>query len=387
MSFPESGIGASGSDGSRPIRVLYVVPDLRVGGAERHVTTLLPSLDRSRFEASVICLGEEGELFADLGAAGVPARALHRTKRQAAAALRDLVRAMRESRPDIVITRGYNAEALGRLAAWRAGVPHSIVWVHNHGDIEPRGRIRAAVDRVLDRRTTAYFGVAHAQTRYMTDELGYPGSKIRIIHNGVDPSAFDTGEDRAAVADLGLGPEDRIVGLVAALRPEKDHATFLRAARLVADRLPAARFLIVGDGPMRHSIEELAEELGLRDRVVLAGSRPDVAELLRAMDIVVLSSYSIECFPMALLEAMAAARPAVCTAVGGVPEMIADGETGYLVPPRDPEAMAERLIALLADPVARKDMGSAARARVEHLFSLKTSIAAAEKALEEIVTL
>ncbi|WP_330181317.1 glycosyltransferase [Nocardia sp. NBC_01503] len=367
----------------QPIRVLYVVPDLRVGGAERHVTTLLPNLDRTRFEPSVICIGEEGELFAHLTAAGVPARALRRTKRQAGPALRDLVRAMREQRPDVVITRGYNAEALGRIAAWWAGVPNSVVWVHNYGDIEPRGRFRTAVDRILDRRTSAYFGVARAQIRYLADDLGYPESKVKVIYNGVDPSAFEIADDRGAVTELGIGADDLVVGIIAALRPEKDHATFLAAARIVAEKLPAAKFLIVGDGPMRGAIEDRAADLG--GRVVLAGNRPDIATLLRAMDVFVLSSYSVECFPMALLEAMAAARPAVCTAVGGVPEMIADGETGYLVPPRDPEELARRLIEVLSDTPARRRMGLAARDRVEMFFTLKSSIAAAEQALEEVV--
>lgn len=370
---------------TRRLRVLYVVPDLRVGGAERHVTTLLPNLDRTRFESSVICIGEEGALFPDLAAAGVPARALGYRKRQAAPALRELVREMREQRPDVVITRGYNAEALGRIAAWRAGVPNSVVWVHNHGDIEPRGRVRTIVDRILDRRTTAYFGVARAQIRYMADDLGYPESKIKVIYNGVDPAAFATGDDRSAATELGIGPDEPVVGIIAALRPEKDHETFLRAAREVVAEVPTAKFLIVGDGPMRGRIEDLVGELGLTDHVIIAGSRPDIANLLRAMDVVVLSSHSVECFPMALLEAMAAGRPAVCTAVGGVPELVVEGETGYLVPPRDPQRLARRVIEVLSDSEARKRMGSAARDRVHTEFSLKASIAAAERALEEVV--
>ncbi|GAB0104498.1 glycosyltransferase [Nocardia sp. JMUB6875] len=370
--------------GPGPLRVLYLVPDLRVGGAERHVTTLMPHLDRTRFTPSVLCIGEEGALFGDLVTAGVPARALHRTKRQAARALWDIVRHLRRERPDLVITRGYNAEGLGRVAAWLTRVPNSIVWVHNHGDIEPRGRARELADRVLDRCTAAYFGVARAQIDYMTGDLGYARDKIRIVHNGVDPALYETGDDRGAVAALGLGPDDLIVGIVAALRPEKDHETFLRAARRVADAVPRARFLIVGDGPERARIEALTSELGLGDRVVLAGSRPDVPDLLRAMDVVVLSSHSVECFPMALLEAMAAARPAVCTAVGGVPELVDDGVTGCLVPPRDPNALGDKLIAVLSDETRRRGMGAAARVRVETEFSLKTSITAAERAVEEV---
>ncbi|MFH5232748.1 glycosyltransferase [Antrihabitans spumae] len=372
------------SEKVRLLRVLYLVPDLGVGGAERHVTTLMPNLDSARFAPSVICLGEEGALFGDLAAAGVPAIALHRSKRQMLAALADLVREFRRQKPDLLVMRGYNAEMLGRIAARRAGIDKTVVWVHNCGDTEPRGRVRVVADRVLDRFTSAYFGVARAQTSYVVDELGYPADKFRVIYNGVDPSSFDPTDDRRAVADLGIGPTDLVVGILAALRPEKDHANFLRAAALVAQALPDAKFLIVGDGVMRAETTSLAAELGIADRTVFAGSRSDVADLLRAMDVFVLSSYSVECFPMALLEAMSAGRPAVCTAVGGVPEMIADGETGYLVPPRDSAALADRLIDILSDPELRRRMGAAARARVESQFSLQTSVAAAERAFEDV---
>ena len=175
-----------------------VVPDLGVGGAERHVTTLMPALDRRRFEPSVICIGEEGALFADLEAVDVPAKALHRRKRQAIATLWDLVRELRRAAPDVLIMRGYNAEVLGRVAARIARVPRSVVWVHNHGDTEPRGRLRRVVDRVLDRVTDAYFGVAHAQQDYLVSDLGHPAQKITIVHNGVDPAMFDP-TDRPAV--------------------------------------------------------------------------------------------------------------------------------------------------------------------------------------------
>src|SRR4029077_3619182 len=140
---------------------MYVVPDLGVGGAERHVTRLMPNLDRSRFDTAVVCIGVEGNLFGDLAGSSTRAVALHRPRKwQAVSALRDLTREMRSFAPDVVITRGYSAETLGRIAAWLTRVPHSVVWVHNHGDTEPRGAVRRIADRMLDRVTSAYFGVA-----------------------------------------------------------------------------------------------------------------------------------------------------------------------------------------------------------------------------------
>ena len=246
----------------------------------------------------------------------------------------------------------------------------------------PSARI---VDRALIRWTSGYFGVAEAQRQYLVDELGYPDDKIRIIHNGVDPALFDVNTDRGVLAEFGFAEGDPVVGILAALRPEKDHATFLRAARIVIDEMPRARFLVIGDGATRPQLEALCSELRITPNVHFAGARDDVARLLRAIDVFALSSVTVECFPIALLEAMACARPAVCTAVGGIPEMINDGETGYLVPPKDPQQLAARLVSLLSDPQTARRMGRAGRDRVEAEFDLDRSVAAAQRAIEDVV--
>ena len=199
----------------RPIRVLFVVPALPVGGAERHLTTMLPRMDPARFTPSVICIGEEGELFSTLRAAGIEAVALRLHKRQAVRALIELVMMMRRTRPDVVVVQGYNAETLGRIAARIAGVKHTINWVHNIGGVEQRGTVRRTVDRALTRWTSGYFGVAEAQRRYLVDELGYPDDKIRIIHNGVDLAKFRTSTDRGVRAEFGFAEDDPVVGIVA----------------------------------------------------------------------------------------------------------------------------------------------------------------------------
>lgn len=368
----------------RALRVLYVVPDLRVGGAERHASTLVRSLNRRRFSSSVVCIGEEGALFGELERAGVPAHALHRTKRQALFALVDLVREMRNTAPDIVIVRGYSAETLGRIAAVITRVPRVVVWVHNCGDIEPRSMPRRILDRVLAHATTAYFGVAHAQRPYLIDELHCRADKVRIIRNGVSAACRRPDDGESVLADLGIGSGDPVVGILAALRPEKDHPTLLRAMRSVIDVLPETKLLIVGDGEMRGELEALARELSVADNVIFTGTRSDGAELLATMDVFVLSSCSIECFPLALLEAMAAGLPAVCTAVGGVPEMVVPGKTGLLVPPSHPAELAAALVEVLSDRDRAQAMGRAGRARVEADFTLRRAVDEAEEALADI---
>lgn len=368
----------------RPVRVMYVVPDLGTGGAERHVTTLLPRLDPVRFTCSVVCIGAEGTLFRDLVDTGIPAVALRRTKRQALAALADLVREMRRQRPDVVLARGYNAEMLGRIAAIIARVPHRVVWVHSCGDVGRGRRVRRLADRLLDRHTDAYFGVARAQTRYLVEDLGYPAHKIRIIHNGVDPAGYCPADEQRARALLGIGPQRPVVGIVAALRQEKDHVLLLQAARRLVGEFPDLLVLVVGDGPMRGRIEDAVAELGLAGHVLLLGNRSDVPDILPALTVFTLCSYTVECFPMALLEAMASGRPAVCTDVGGIAEMLADGITGYLVPPHDPVALAGRLAELLHDRQLRQRMGEAARARAQREFCMDASVDAAARELTAV---
>jgi glycosyltransferase involved in cell wall biosynthesis len=369
-----------------PLRVFFVIPSLETGGAERHLVTLLPAMDPTRFAPSVICIGRKGELFAELVAADIPARALGRTKREFGRALAQLVGHMRKDRPDVVVVWGYNAQVLGRVAALMCGVPRLVVWLHHSSDITPRGWIQRLTDRLLGSVTSAYYGVAFCQLPYCTEVLGYPPSKVRIIHNGIDPARFRyapvSPRDSKLALSLGLTVEHAVVGIVAVLRPEKDHPTFLRAARLVLDRLPRARFLVVGDGPVRTELTRLVRELGIADSVIFAGSRSDVRDLLSLVDVFALTS-TTECLPMALLEAMAIGRPAVCTAVGGVPEIINEAVTGHMVPPRDPAALAERLIDLLGDPARAREMGRAARARLESEFTLKRSVRNAERTIEE----
>ncbi len=371
---------------TEPFRVMFVVPDLEFGGAERHVATTVPRLDPARFAPSVVCIGAEGALFPALAAAGVPAQALGRTKRQSLLALAELVREMRRTRPDLVVTRGYNAEMLGRIAALLARVPRMAIWLHDCGDVVPRTLTRKIFDRLLDPVTSAYYGVAHGQVAPLATNLGYRPGKIAIARNGIDASsptsAPPAGRDPALARALGIGPDDGIIGVVAVLRPEKDHATLLRAARIVLERLPDTRVLLIGDGPLRAELERLAAELGIAERVVFAGMRSDVPELLGLVDVLVLSSVT-ECLPMALLEGMAAGRPVVATAVGGVPEIVVDGITGYVVPPRDPSAMADRIVALLGDRERARAMGVVGRRRVESEFSLERSVRAAERVMTD----
>jgi glycosyltransferase involved in cell wall biosynthesis len=204
--------------------------------------------------------------------------------------------------------------------------------------------------------------------------LSLPGEKVDIINNGVrtDDSTARLAQSAARLR-LGLPARGTILASVAVLRPEKDHVSLLRALRVVIDAGQNPRLLIVGDGSERENLLRETERLGLGKSVMFLGHRSDVDDLIAASDIVLLSSYAVECFPYALLEAMRGARPVISTAVGGIPEMVEDGLTGYLVPPHAPLAMADRILDLMKHPDLAREMGIAGAKRVGNRFTLERS--------------
>jgi glycosyltransferase involved in cell wall biosynthesis len=196
-----------------------------------------------------------------------------------------------------------------------------------------------------------------------------PAHKLRLLRNGIDVSAFSVGSSKAKTGQ-------RVIH-VARLNIIKDQPTLLRAARLVADALPGFRLDIVGDGPERAALLALRNELQLQEHVAFLGERADVPELLAAADVFVLPSVG-EGLSMTLLEAMASSLPVVCTDVGGNPEVVAAGETGLLVPPQQPAALAAALLALLRDPARARRLGAAGRHRVEVEFDVRRVVASYE---------
>jgi glycosyltransferase involved in cell wall biosynthesis len=211
-------------------------------------------------------------------------------------------------------------------------------------------------------------------------------AKVRVIPNGVDVERFHPRwPDRTLGDRLHLPEGAPVAGIVAALRPEKNHALFLRSAALVRRQLPEARFLIVGDGPERGRLERLCRELAIGDAVHFLGTRTDVAELLSLVDVLMLTSH-MESNPVSILEAMASEKPVVATRVGSVPETVLDGRTGHLVPPGHASRMAARVVELLRNPDRAAQMGRAGREEVIAHWSIERTVRGYEDLLREIYT-
>ena len=370
-----------------PIRVMVVTSALWPGGAERHLATVLPALDPRRVEAAVCCVQQEGDYFTALQAAGIRCVAIRcPLRRQAPVALSRVAREVGRFRPDVVLTFPVNADLIGRLAGTLRRVPVVAGWKHSCGHTRAHALDRLA-ERLLAPLTDYCVGVSPAQTRFLVAELGVAPRKLLFAPNGIDLSRFpgrdEAVRDDALARSLGLPPGLPVIGVLARFRPEKDHRTFLRAARLVADRRPDARFLLVGDGPLQDELRALARALGLDGRVVFAGKRDDVMPLLTLLDLSVLPSAN-DCFPYAVLESMAMGLPVVATSVGALPDIVEEGVTGHLVPPRDPERLAERMLELLDGPERARALGAAGRRRVERNFGLAGAAAALEGLIAEM---
>ena len=242
------------------------------------------------------------------------------------------------------------------------------------------------IDRLLMPWTASVIAVSRGHAEYLRREEGIDETRLRVVYNGVDPARFATADEpsrrEAERRSLGLPVDAPTVGIVAALRPEKNHEALLRI--LVREDLRDVRLVIVGDGTRRQELERRARDLGLTDRIVWAGWRDDVVGVLAAIDTLVLPSHpNVETFPLCVLEAMAAGRPAVATAVGSLDEMIVDGETGWLVPPDDDDALATALAEAARRPDERSRRGEAARRRLREHFDEAQMVEAVAGVLHE----
>lgn len=364
----------------RPLRVMFIITSMPVGGAEMLLVNLVRRMDRRRFLPSVCCLKSPGPL-GEVLAKEIPLYHDLIRHKYDVGVLGRLTALLETNRIDAVVTVGAGDKMFwGRLAAWCAGVPVILSALHSTGWPDSIGRL----NRLLTPLTTAFIAVADEHGRYLIEREKLPSSKVCAIPNGVDLDRFSQPVDRTAIrAKLGISADAPLAGIVAALRPEKNHEMLLHAAARVRRELPDAELLVVGDGPERARLEKLTHELGLAGAVHYVGTRSDVPELLGAIDIFLLSS-KIEANPVSILEAMAAGKPVIAPRVGSIPEVVADGETGYLFDAGDVAALATQWLDLAHSPERAAVMGAAGRHRVECDWSLELMVEGYESLISEL---
>jgi glycosyltransferase involved in cell wall biosynthesis len=359
------------------LRVLRAITRLNIGGPAIHAILLTRGLQNERF-ASVLVTGlegpHEGSMRALAAKHGVEPRVLRELGREVSP-LNDLratlamYRLIKRGRPHIVHTHMAKAGTAGRLAARLARVPIVVHTFHGHTFHSYWGPVKSAVflqiERTLGKMTDRVIAVGDAQKADIASYGVAPLNKILTIPLGLEiEPMLDAEQHRGRLrAELGIAADRPLIGIVARLVPIKAHEIFLEAASIIRAASPASTFLIIGDGERRAELEAMAQQLGIAESTRFLGWRDDMREVYADLDVVTLCSNN-EGSPVALIEALAAARPVVSTRVGGVPNVVHDGESGLLVPPRDPAALAEGVLSLLHDPSTAAQYGLAGRTSV-----------------------
>lgn len=378
----------------KSVRVLHIITRLIKGGAQENTLLTVVNLDGVRYQTALVSgpsFGSEGEIESKARQLGVDLTIIPELVREISpvndlGALYKVYRLIKRGKYDIVHTHSSKAGIIGRVATRMAGVKNI---VHTpHGSIFDQGanipgvsgmlllKLLLLVERMASHLTNRIVALTAAEARgYIKLGMGN-NSKFTIIHSGIDLSRFTGGEIDVAAKRKELGiPADCIAIItVARLTSEKGHVHLVEAAKETVTQFGGRlKFIFVGDGSLRKALEKKACELGLDETILFLGLRDDVPELLAISDLFVLSSL-YEAQGRVIVEAMAAGLPVIATRVGGVPDVVIDGETGLLVPAADPQALASAIINVLADREKAKQMGQAGRRRVDPEFSVETMV-------------
>lgn len=346
------------------VRVLQVIDKLGVEGSSIHGVTRalswwLPRMNRSTFEFSVCSLREPEEAARFFEDENIEIQFLDRGKFDPRTVW-DLLSIIQKTEPDILHLHGYGSTNFGRIAGALMGVPRI---VHEHVVIEDQPAYQTLADAILSPLTTRALAVSPPVRDFMIERRKVDPQKLETFFYGIPLEDFTPSEDsviRRKRRDLGLRPGQPVVCCVGRVDTQKGQRYLISAAEKVTERLPDAVFLIVGDGPKLEQRRQQRERLALADSVLFTGHRDDVPDLLAMSDVVALPSLW-EGGPITLFEAMSVGKPVVGTPVGLMPDVIEDGQTGYLVPPKEVEPLASRLVDLLQDPDRAEQVGRAAQ--------------------------
>ncbi|MBN1155701.1 glycosyltransferase [candidate division KSB1 bacterium] len=372
--------------GDKRIKLMQVVNGLRVGGAELKLLELINELDREKFDISICSLEDIGTLKDDFRNTGYPLYILPRTIKFDFSLISKLSRLMRQQKVDLVMTTLFYADVIGSLAARMAHVPVCVSWeTRSH----PKGSGVGQPRHIYSYRTAMKYvkkivSVSDAVKKFLIEERNIPESKITTIRYGIDIDKYRKTDGSKKRSELGYENDTFLIGVVARLSSQKGHTYLLDAIPDIIRDFPKARFIFIGDGPLRQELEEKSRHLELDEVVTFLGSRTDVPELLNSLDMFVLPSL-YEGLPNVVLEAMASQKAIVATAVDGTPEAIIHEQSGLLVQPREPEQLALAIKRIMGDRDLKNRLELGARSRAEKEFSLKGQVKKFENLYEELM--
>jgi glycosyltransferase involved in cell wall biosynthesis len=365
-----------------------VVNNLDVGGLEKVVISLLQHLDRTSFELSLICVNGPGKLFSEVDLPAEATLVLDKSGARTFGIVRfdpvllARIRTFLERRHVDVIHAHNAAPLIYAGFASRLGGRRPTLVYSEHNQIYSASPVARLKFSAYVRLADVVVAVSHdlRRTLLRNAHLTCP---VRVIHNGIDGARYRFSSESTVRLDLGVAPDDFLVGTGVVLSKQKGIPYLLEAARRVLAEDTKARFVIAGDGPMRHELEQMAARLRLGDGVRFLGYRSDIPQFISALDLYVLPSLW-EGLPLALLEAMAVGKPIVATQVGGNAEVVEDGVNGYVVPARDPVALARAILRVRRDPAFAEQVRDVNVHKFEVQFSVGAMVKAHERLFREV---
>lgn len=369
------------------ITVMFPANYLGIGGAEQQLLELVRGIDKARFKPIVVTLYPGGSLDSEVRQIpGAELISVNRKGKYDFSIMSRMFSLLRRKEVDIIQPFLTPATFFGLLPAMLARTPVKIV-TERCGVRLNTGYGYKTYQKVEDFFTRfADWAVPNSEAgRSLLRERGINPDRIKVIYNGInfERLAFNQTKVVQIQNQMKLSPGDKVVGITASLTPAKDHVTFLQGAKIIHQAMPQTRFAILGEGPLRQNLENLARELGMEPYVTFFGSQREVGSYISTFDVFCLSSVDHEGCSNATLEAMALGKPVVVTDLGGNREVVVHGETGLLVPVRSPEALADGILTCLKQPDRARDMGQNARKAVLARFSLSRMVSDYEQLYEQ----
>jgi len=350
--------------------VLHLCESSDTGGAESILISLVQGLDKDRY-SSVVCLLSDGWLKVELEKRRIETVVIPQPRSLDFHWLAQAYRLVKDRGIHVMHSHEFATNVYASILSIATGIP-VVTTAHGKNYYAEKWRRRAAYRFVAWQSTMV--AVSDDLKRFLAQRVGIPLDNIRVIHNGVDLSRYTVLDgSRAVREELGIGAGQRVIGTVGNLFSVKGQTYLLKACKAVAIAVPELLLLVAGEGDQLGPLQKEASALGIEGNVKFLGFRDDVPSLLQAMEVFVLPSLS-EGLPLAVLEALALRKPVVATSVGGIPEIVEDGVTGYLVPPKDPQALADKILLLLRDPRTAASFGQAGRKTVEEAFGLEQMV-------------
>ncbi len=350
-----------------PKKVLHIVEDLRIGGLERVLASIVLNLDRSKFIPQVWCLAQGGEIADDLIRAGVKVKILGMSSYYNPLKIIKLSNYLRKSKINIIHTHGYFASTFGRLAAILARTP--IIITHIHTTYFGFKKRNILIERFLSYFTDKIVCVSRSTREFVEKIERIDNNKTCLIYNGTETTIKDLVKTHIDRASLSFTADDFVIITVASLVAHKGHQSLLNAISILSKKYKNLRLLIVGDGPLRSKLEEYAKNLQISSRIVFTGLRKDVFSLLKLADLFVLPSTEREGVSIALIEAMGQGLALVGTKIGGTPEVIENNVNGLLVAPGGSYQLANAIRQLMTDNGKKEKMANKGRKIFAKKFS------------------